>query len=107
MRISAVTQTFQSEFRRVEGTRKGGKAQKAGPSHVDRSEISSNAKRLSETQAQVETLATQVAGQPEVRTEKIAEVQEKINNGFYDSPEFIDRLADKMAGEFMGELGLS
>lgn len=107
MRISAVTQSFQTEFRRVEGTRKGGKAQKAAAARVDRSEISSNAKRLSETQAQIETLATQVASQPEVRTEKIAEVQEKINSGFYNSPEFIDQLADKMAGEFMGELGLS
>jgi len=39
-----------------------------------------------------------VKAQPDVRTEKVAEVQAKIGNGFYNSNAFADKLAEKLAG---------
>ena len=98
MRISALTEAMQPELRKLDTARKAEKQPKARA--VDRSEISSKAQQLSETKEQVEVVAAQIAGQPDVRTEKIAEVKEKIRNGFYNSPEFIDTLANKLMKEF-------
>ena len=98
MRISALSESFQTEFKKLDAARKADKLPKAKT--VDSSEISSKAQTLAETKSQVETIASQIAGQPDVRPEKIAEVQQKISNGFYDSPEFIDKLAGKLMQEF-------
>jgi anti-sigma28 factor (negative regulator of flagellin synthesis) len=98
MRISALSESFQPEFRKLDAARRAEKPAKAKP--VDRSEISSKAHQLSDTRSQVEVIATQIANQPDIRPEKIAEVQEKIRNGFYNSPEFIDTLANKLLQEF-------
>lgn len=105
MRISAVTQSYQAEVRKVENVRKNEKTQKA-KSSVDSSEISSSAQKLDKSKAQVEILAAQIQHQPDVRMEKVEEVREKIRNGYYNSSEFIDKLADKLIQDF-GLKGLS
>lgn len=105
MRITAVTQSFQSELRKLDTARKAENSQKFKGLQVDSSEISAGARRLSESKAQVETISTQVASQPEIRFDKVEEVQEKIKSGYYNSPEFIDKLADKLTQEF-GAKGL-
>lgn len=100
MRISAVTQSYQSEVRKVEGARKTDKTDKNRAVRVDNPEISSKAHRLSETRAQVETIAAQVEIQPDVRMDKVSEVREKLEQGFYNSPEFLDKLTDKLMLDF-------
>jgi anti-sigma28 factor (negative regulator of flagellin synthesis) len=101
MRINAITQPLSAELRKIEAARKVDKdARTAKASTPDRSEFSANAQRLSETKAQFETIATAITGQPDVRTEKIAEVKEKIESGYYNSEEFIDKLADRLLVEF-------
>ena len=100
MRISAVTQSYQTEIRKVEGARKAEKGEKNRSFRIESPEISSTAQRLSETRAQAETIAAQVSAQPEVRMDRVDEVREKIQRGFYDSPEFIDKLADRLVREF-------
>jgi flagellar biosynthesis anti-sigma factor FlgM len=101
MRINAVTQPLSAELRKIESARKADKDSKAGRVPAsDRSEFSSGAQRLSETKAQFETIAASLTSQPEVRNEKIAEVRVKIERGFYNSEEFIDKLADKLLNEF-------
>lgn len=99
MRINTIAQMYQTEIRKMDGSRKTEKEQRVKPP-VDRSEISSKGQRLSETSEQVSVLAAQIAGQPDIRTEKIAEVREKIKNGFYDTPDFIEKLADKLLQDF-------
>jgi flagellar biosynthesis anti-sigma factor FlgM len=102
MRINAITQPLSAELRKIESakkTEKEGKNAKA-PSSADRSEFSANAQRLSETKAQFETIAASVAAQGDVRSEKVAEVKQKIEQGYYNSDEFIDKLADKLLKEF-------
>jgi anti-sigma28 factor (negative regulator of flagellin synthesis) len=41
-----------------------------------------------------------MSAQPEIRSEKIDEVKRKIESGYYDSEEFIDKLADKLLKDF-------
>jgi negative regulator of flagellin synthesis FlgM len=101
MRINAVTQPITSELQKIESVRKSereSKVSKTLPS--DRSVISSDAQKLSETKAQFETIASSVAAQPDVRAEKVDEVRKKIESGYYNSDEFIDKLADKLLKEF-------
>jgi flagellar biosynthesis anti-sigma factor FlgM len=102
MRINAITQPLSAELRKVESARKTEKDGKGVKTQhpVDRSEFSANAQRLSDTKAQFETIAASVAAQPDVRTDKVAEVKSKIEQGYYDSAEFIDKLADKLLNEF-------
>jgi flagellar biosynthesis anti-sigma factor FlgM len=101
MRINAITQPLSAELRKIESARKTEKdSRSAKVTTADRSEFSANAQRLSETKAQFETIAASVAAQPDVRPEKVAEVRNKIEQGYYNSDEFIDKLADKLLAEF-------
>lgn len=98
MRINAITQPLQAELRKVENSKKAEKAGK--PQVTDRSEFSSGAQRLSETKAQFEAIAANLSAQPDIRSEKIAEVKAKMERGYYNSEEFIDKLAEKLLDEF-------
>ena len=102
MRISAITEAYSSELRKVDNSKKNTeKTERAkAPVTSDRSDISSDAQRLSETKAQSAAVLAQVNSQPDVRTEKVAEVKAKISNGYYNTDEFIDKLADKLMKEF-------
>jgi negative regulator of flagellin synthesis FlgM len=101
MRINAVTQSITSELQKIDSVKKAereSKVSKTLPS--DRSSISSDAQKLSETKAHFETIASSVAAQPEIRADKVDEVKKKIENGYYNSAEFIDKLADKLLKDF-------
>jgi flagellar biosynthesis anti-sigma factor FlgM len=101
MRINAVTQPLSAELRKIESARRTEKETKsARSSAADRSEFSANAQRLSETKAQFEAIAASLESQPDIRPEKVAEVREKIDQGYYNSDEFIDKLAGKLLAEF-------
>jgi len=102
MRINAITQPLSAELRKVESAKKTDKDSRTSraAAHVDRSEFSANGTRLSATKAQFETISASVAAQPDIRPERVAEVKQKIQRGFYDSSEFIDKLADKLLAEF-------
>lgn len=101
MRINAVSQSIQTEVRKIEQAKKTDKAQNSGrAAPSDRSQISEKALRLSDTKSSIDTISASLLSQADIRTDKISEVQEKIRNGYYDSPEFIDKLADKLLSEF-------
>lgn len=101
MRINTITQPLSAELRKVENARKLDRDTRTSKaSQADRSDFSANARRLSETKAQFETIAASLSAQPDVRPEKVAEVKQKIERGFYNSDEFIDKLADKLLKEF-------
>jgi flagellar biosynthesis anti-sigma factor FlgM len=99
MRISNLGQLFNPDIRKVDGAKKNESAKAKTPSS-DSTEFSSGAQRLSESKAQVNIVAAQLAAQPDVRTDKVAEVKQKIQDGYYNTPEFVDKLADKLAQEF-------
>ena len=66
----------------------------------DSSSISNDGKRLSETASEVSAVQSHIEVQPDVRVEKVQEVRGKIKNGFYNSEEFIDQLAEKIMKDF-------
>ncbi len=101
MRINAITQPLQAEFQKTENAKRSEKTivrAKAFP--TDNSMISEGAKRLSDTKASIDSITGIIKNQDDIRTDKISEVIEKIKNGYYDSPEFIDKLAVKLLAEF-------
>jgi negative regulator of flagellin synthesis FlgM len=101
MRINAVTQPVTSELQKIESVRKAERESKVSKTlPADRSSISSDAQVLSETKAQFETIATSISAQPEIRADKVDEVRKKIESGYYNSDEFIDKLADKLLKDF-------
>ena len=101
MRINAITQSMQTELRKVDSAKKAEKTQNTTKLRsADHSEISAGAQQLSSTKASRDVIAATLSTQEDVRPERIQEVQEKIRNGYYNSPEFIDQLAVKLLAEF-------
>lgn len=99
MRINAVTQPINAELRKIEASRKVEKDSK-NIKISDRSDISSGAHSLNETNAQSDTIAASLSSLPDIRNDKIAEVRSKIENGYYNSDEFLDKLAERLLNEF-------
>lgn len=101
MRINTITEPLNAELRKIENAKKPDNNAKAKAPTTDKSEFSADAQQLSSTQtAQINTISASVSAQPDVRPEKVAEVKAKIENGYYNSDEFIDKLADKLMNEF-------
>jgi negative regulator of flagellin synthesis FlgM len=100
MRLTPVSEQITSELKKVEHARKVDTSAKAKNVRTDKSEFSSNAQRLSDTKANLDIAKARLDSEPDIREEKVAEVREKIESGFYDSPEFIDKLADKIIKDF-------
>ncbi len=100
MRIDSIIQPINAEMRKIESAKKTDKDTKTKVSNTDKSEISADGEQLSATNGQAATISAAVSAQPDVRTEKVAEVKGKIQSGYYNSDEFVDKLADKLLNEF-------
>ncbi len=101
MRLLPITQKITTELKKVESARKTVDTRSSRPTgSADKSEFSAGAQRLSETKANADVAAMRIANEPEIRQEKVDEVREKLKNGFYDSPEFMEKLVDKLMTEF-------
>jgi hypothetical protein len=97
MRISAISEILNREVKKVDGAAKkaeNSSQSKAAP--IDKTELSIKGRRLNETKTQIEIIASKLSNEPDIRPEKISEAREKIKSGFYDSPEFMDKLASKL-----------
>jgi len=92
----------------VDSLRKAGNAKETSKSEApsrtrkDSANISGEGKAMSKS-ASAEQVEARANALPETRQEKIAEVREKIANGYYDSAEFQDKLADKLVKDFWGD----
>ena len=103
MHIENVTQALTAELRKLDPARKAEKEQKATTRtslSSDKSEISASGKSLSATKSEQTAVSAQIAAQPEVRMDRVNDVKEKLKRGYYDSPEFTDKLADKLMAQF-------
>jgi anti-sigma28 factor (negative regulator of flagellin synthesis) len=96
MRIESIANAITSEIKKVENSKKPENNQKSRAASADSSEFSTKAQRLSDTRASADIILNKIANEPEIRQDKIDEVRQKIANGFYDSPEFLDKLTDKL-----------
>lgn len=68
-------------------------------SRSDSVSLSSRGKDLSRT-SEVDTVRSHVDALPEVRAEKVEEARAKVESGYFNSPEFVDKLADKLLKDF-------
>ncbi|HEX7511285.1 MAG TPA: flagellar biosynthesis anti-sigma factor FlgM [Chitinivibrionales bacterium] len=100
MRISAIHELLNTEAKKVEGAKKAESSSKGKSFPVDKTEFSSKAQRLNDTKAQIDSISSKIAAEPDIRTEKVAEVKEKIKNGYYETADFVDKLADKLLNDF-------
>ncbi|MDO5577090.1 MAG: flagellar biosynthesis anti-sigma factor FlgM [Fibrobacter sp.] len=90
-----------SELRRANNLYKSRKDEPVSKtSHTDHSEISSEAQGLSNTESMVKLIASQISSEPEIMQEKISETRKKIQDGFYNSEEFLNDFASKMLQDF-------
>ncbi|MCR4320263.1 MAG: flagellar biosynthesis anti-sigma factor FlgM [Candidatus Brocadiaceae bacterium] len=88
---------------RVEVNQSQIKAEKGKrPVHTkpDTVDISKEARNLEQT---VDNLKTVVSEIPDVRDAKMEEVRAKLKNGFYDRPEVIEEVANKVIDAFRTE----
>jgi len=100
MRIQSIASQLNVDvIKKMEQERKSSGASKVQRAK-DSSSISSDGKRLNETASDVNTVKTQSEALPEIRADKVQEVKEKIKNGYYNSEEFINNLAEKIMKDF-------
>lgn len=101
MRITGLTEAYNTELRKTDSSKRIEKNQKNSRSGIsDRLDFSIDGKKLSETKADIEVASAQVSAMSDIRPEKIAEVKGKIEQGYYNTEEFVDKLADKLLSEF-------
>lgn len=98
MKIDKISQIFGMDLQKVSGAGKGPeKTEKTAKS--DSVSLSKKAKELSST-SDTESVARHVQALPDVRAEKVQEAKEKIASGYFNSPEFEEKLADRLMKEF-------
>jgi anti-sigma28 factor (negative regulator of flagellin synthesis) len=97
MLISKISQAMQGELRKVDAARRAkSEAPAAKKTGTDRSELSADGKGRRDVQGEARALSSMVRGQPDVRTEKVAEAKMKVSSGYYNTPSFAEALAAKM-----------
>jgi flagellar biosynthesis anti-sigma factor FlgM len=93
-----------SDFHKYNGVsrkeKEDAKTDKNTEKKSDNASISSEAKQATEVSASAKGLVAHVESYPEIREEKVNDVRQKINSGYYDSKEFADNLADNLIKDF-------
>ena len=99
MKIDRISQMFGVDLQKTGGgNRSAEKSEKTGKS--DSVSLSKKSKDLQASSGDEVTVLSHLENLPEVRTEKVTEAKEKIATGYFDSPEFMDRLASRLMKEF-------
>lgn len=105
MRITdAIVQTGAiDQLRKAAGNSKdASRVEGSDKTRKDSVKISGKAQDLSAEGAEKAAVSARADALPETRSDKIAEVKEKIDSGYYNSPEFMDKLADRLINDIWG-----
>lgn len=94
MKIDRISQIFGMDLQKVSGSGKGPKETEK-PVKADSVSLSKKAKELSSS-SETEAISRHVDALPDVRAEKVQQAKEKIASGYFNSPEFEDKLADRL-----------
>lgn len=100
MRIPAAMEPFNAEFRKVKSLEKQNRPISKSPAQVDKSEFSSDARRLSNIKSQAEAAAAHAIKSPEIRFDKVELAKQRVETGYYDRPEVREALAEKIMDDF-------
>jgi hypothetical protein len=71
---------------------------RAQPSFSDHAQISDDARRLVDLRQAVDVGRAAVERASEVRDERVAQVRERLESGFYQSTEVRERVAERISG---------
>lgn len=92
-------QTTRKGEEKAEGpTSAVGAAMTQGKPTADKAEISDAARELVDLRQAVETGRAALAELPEVRPERVAEVQQRLERGYYQSIEVMNTIAERIMG---------
>jgi anti-sigma28 factor (negative regulator of flagellin synthesis) len=102
MYLDAVKSIVATETRKYDGVSRktDTKNDVATEKKFDKTFLSSEARKAMETSADVKVISTVVAAQPDIRQDKVDEVRQKMNDGYYGTKEFADNLAGRLTKEF-------
>jgi len=100
MRLESVRSVVATEIRKIDKTDRKTADDRSKAVAKDSAKFSS---AFTSSAQETKGLAARIAIEPEIREERISDVKEKIKNGFYNSEEFADQLADKLAGQFLDQ----
>ncbi len=102
MRLESVHNVMSTELRKVDNAKKENTPSKlsAYTRKPDKTSLSSDAQKLSDTKASASVVAARIQAEPDVRADKISDVRKKLDEGFYNTSSFADQLADKLTKEF-------
>jgi len=95
MKINHIAQAYGVEMLKASGHSKEAKGTEKSRK-ADEVSVSREARDLQETQGSAEVASARINSLSAVRWEKVDEVREKIQNGFYDTPSFRSDLADRL-----------
>ncbi len=99
MKIDRISELFGVDLQKAAGNTKAtDKSEKT--SKTDSVVLSKKAKDLQAQSSDAATVLTHLQNLPDVRPEKVQEAKDKIASGYFDSPEFMDRLAGRLMKEF-------
>jgi len=108
MRINNLQTHIANELRKTDSAARKVEAPKAKPVvKADVVGLSDGARKLSSaTQADAAVVTASVASSPDVRMDRVEEVKQRIASGYYNSAEFTDKLAEKLARDFGAKGGI-
>jgi anti-sigma28 factor (negative regulator of flagellin synthesis) len=90
--------TGTADFQKYDGVshKENVKSEKITDKKHDNAFISSESKKVTDTFFVAKTLVAYSESSIDIREEKVNEVREKINDGYYNSKEFADNLANQL-----------
>ena len=97
MKIDRISQIFGADLQKVaNGGKSPDKSEK--PVKGDSVSLSKKAKELSSSST--DAVARHVNALPDVRADKVQDAKEKIASGYFNSPDFEEKLADRLMKDF-------
>ncbi len=97
MRLESIREAVATEFKKIDKTERKATDDRLKVTKKDSTQLSEKATKAA---PETKSIAARIAIEPDVRAERIAEVKNRIENGYYDSNEFSEKLADKLIKDF-------
>ena len=102
MRISPIQTQILNEIRKSDPVARKSASSKysSASSGTDSVGFSAGAQKLSASSTDTSAAVIAMSAAPDVRQDRIDEVKKRIASGYYNTAEFTDKLADKLAKDF-------
>ena len=98
MKINHISQVYGVDLQKAAGNTKATNADK--PKKGDSVSVSSEGKVLENAASSMEAASKRIESLPEVRWDKVEQIKQKVQNGFYETQEFREQLAERLIRDF-------